>query len=176
MRSLVSKPGVRLAVFVAAMLAAVGPLQAGDHEQDDGDELATPAFRRSIGRLPRNSLDSLGVLFSQNAAAAIVGVTLTGASLDLDDPVRREVRGNDLGGLRDFGDRLGDSEVVAPLTLGLFAAGRVAGRGRFRDMTYDLLQAQLLVSVVGLTSKEIAHRERPNHGRRAFPSGHSYSW
>jgi membrane-associated phospholipid phosphatase len=145
-------------------------------EADEEEPAVSAGERRTIARFPRNGAESLKVFVTDNLAAVIVGATLIGGSLDLDGSLRREVGGSDLGGLRDLGDTLGDSEVVVPLTAGLFAAGRATGPGRFRDMTYDLAQTQLLVTVLGVASKRLVGRERPNHRPLAFPSGHSYTW
>lgn len=125
-----------------------------------------------------NLLRNMGGLASRdNVAPFLVGGGLTGLSFALDDRVRPELQGSDLGGLQAFGDKIGDAEVVVSLTAGLFVAGRIAGNRRFRDMTYDLAQAQLVVSAIGVPMKTLVGRERPNgSNNRSFPSGHSYSW
>ena len=139
---------------------------------------ATRDQRRTLGRLPVNWLRNIGGLASRdNAAPFLVGGGLTGLSFTLDDRVRAELKGRDLGGLKSFGDKIGDAEVVISLTAGLFVAGRIAGNRRFGDMTYDLAQAQLVVSAIGVPMKSLVGRERPNGSdNRSFPSGHSYSW
>lgn len=134
--------------------------------------------RRTLGRLPMNCLRNIGGLVSRdNVAPFLAGGGLAGLSFALDDRGRQELKGSDLGGLRSFGDKIGDAEVVISLTAGLFVAGRIAGNRRFRDMTYDLAQAQLVVSAIGAPLKALVGRGRPNgSNNRSFPSGHSYSW
>jgi membrane-associated phospholipid phosphatase len=118
-----------------------------------------------------------GLVARDNAAPFLVGGGLTAVSFALDDEVRTELSGSDLGGLQSFGDTVGDATVVAPLTGGLFVVGRFSGNQRFRDMTYDLAQAQIVTLAIGHAAKRLVGRERPNgSNRHSFPSGHSFGW
>ena len=175
---------------VAALIVVAAPPPGGAEEWGppaptaaQADPIATTSptrsdGRRTLGRLPVNLLRNLaGLVANDNAVPFLVGGALTGASFAADDDVREYFSDRDLGDLQSFGDRLGDAEVVVPLTAGLFLAGRVAGNQRFRDMTYDFAQAQLVVGGLGGLAKRAVGRQRPNGSNdRSFPSGHSYSW
>jgi len=183
-----------VALFRAATLAAAALLSATHASPDDGawgppapaheealrqvEKPTSPDGRRTLKRLPVNFLRSIGGLVStDNAIPFLVGGGLTAGSFALDDTVREQLEGEDIGGLRAFGDKLGDVEVVVPLTAGMLVIGRLAGNQRFRDMSYDFAQAQIAVGALGGLLKAAVGRERPNgSNNHSFPSGHSYSW
>jgi len=139
---------------------------------------ASPDGRRTLKRLPVNILRNLaGLVSADNAVPLLVGGALTAGAFALDDRVGEHFEDHGLGGLQSFGDKLGDAEVVIPVTAGIFAIGRIAENQRFRDMSYDLAQAQIAVGALGGLLKTAVARERPNGSNtRSFPSGHSYSW
>ncbi len=122
-------------------------------------------------------LRNLGGLASGDLAVPVLaGAGLTGVSFALDDSARAALSGNDLAGLRSFGNRIGAAEVVGPLAGSLFLAGRLSSNRRFREMTYDLAQSQLVVLGVGHALKRVVNRERPNGSDYSLPSGHSFAW
>jgi len=136
--------------------------------------------RRTLLRLPHNLARNVaGLVLPDNLVPLLGSAAVTAGSFALDDDVRDWFQEEEerLGGLHSFGDKLGDAEVVVPLTAGLFLAGRLAENQRFRDMTYDFAQAQIAAGLVGAGLKRAVGRERPNGSNdRSFPSGHSYSW
>lgn len=180
---------IRTATALAAALLAAAGGSAGEGEWGPPaphQEATAPApprapspdGRRTLLRLPVNILRNLGGLVStDNAVPFLVGGALTAGSFALDDSVREHFEDHDLGGLQSFGDKLGDPEVVVPVTAGIFVIGRIAKNQRFRDMSYDFAQAQIAVGALGGLLKVSVRRERPNGSNtRSFPSGHSYSW
>jgi membrane-associated phospholipid phosphatase len=179
----------RIALFLVAALSAAASAPADDdawgppgpgarEEAEPSAPSPSPDGRRTLKRLPINLLRSLvGLVSSDNALPVLVGGALTAGSFALDDSVREHFEDHDLGGLQSFGDKLGDAEVVVPVTAGVLVIGRLAGNQRFRDMSYDLAQAQLAVGALGGLLKTAVGRQRPNGSNdRSFPSGHSYSW
>ena len=162
------------------VLALAAPAFAGADAEPEPPPKKAPASdgRRSLARLPANLLrGTTGLFAAENLVPFVAGAGATGLAFVVDDDVRAELRGSDLGGLQSFGDKIGDAEVVVPLTAGLFLAGRVAHNPRFRRMTYDFAQAQIETAVLGGAMKRIVGRERPNGtNNHSFPSGHSYSW
>ena len=159
--------GFRSAILVVALVL---PGVARAAEPSDG--------RRTLARLPANlARGTVGLFAKDNLVPFVVGGSLTAAAFPFEDDVRSELRGSDLGGLQSFGDKIGDAVVVVPMTAGLFLAGRAVHAPRFRDMTYDLAQAQVATAVLGGALKRAVGRERPNgSNHHSFPSGHSYSW
>jgi membrane-associated phospholipid phosphatase len=163
------------------ILALAAPAFAGPVPDNEAPARKAPGpdGRRTLARLPANLLRGTAGLFAaDNLVPFVAGAGATGLSFLADDAVREELRGSDLGGLQSFGDKIGDAEVVVPLTAGLLLAGRTRPPGtRFRNMTYDLAQAQIETTVLGGAMKRIVGRERPNGtNSHSFPSGHSYAW
>ena len=63
---------------------------------------------------------------------------------------------------------------MAPLTAGLFLAGRATHNSRFRAATYDIAQAAIITNVYTTALKSAAQRNRPDASDRlSFPSGHT---
>ncbi|HET8647052.1 MAG TPA: hypothetical protein VFO85_16265, partial [Vicinamibacteria bacterium] len=108
----------------------LGPLPA--LEPGDG--------RRTLGRFAPNLARNLaGFLDPRNGSALVLGATVSGAATLLDRPAHRyfaqRPRAPEFGAL---GQQIGSAGIMAPLTLGLFAAGRAPHDTRFRAATYDL--------------------------------------
>jgi membrane-associated phospholipid phosphatase len=162
------------------VLALAAPAASGSDAEPAARPEKAPSRdgRRTLSRLPANLLrGTVGLFAAENLVPFTVGAGTTALAFVADDEVRSEMRGHDLGGLQSFGDKLGDVEVVVPLTAGLFLAGRAVHDTRFRNMTYDLAQAQITTTILGGSLKRIVGRERPNGtNAHSFPSGHSYSW
>jgi hypothetical protein len=176
------------AAMVAALLAAAAapaseaawgpPAPTRQAPAPEAGKPPSPDGRRTLKRLPVNFLRGLaGLASSDNGIPLLVGGALTAGSFALDDTLLDHFEDHELDGLQSFGDKLGDAEVVVPVTAGVFVIGRLAKNQRFRDMSYDLAQAQLAVGALGGLLKTAIGRERPNGSNsRSFPSGHSYSW
>jgi membrane-associated phospholipid phosphatase len=159
-------------------LAAPGPVRADAEPTTSPEKAPGKDGRRTLRRLPANLLrGTVGLFAADNLVPFVAGAGTTALAFAVDDEVRSELRGSDIGGLQSFGDKIGDAEVVVPLTAGLLLAGRAFPGTRFRRMTYDLAQAQIETAVLGGAMKRIVGRERPNGTNDlSFPSGHSYSW
>jgi membrane-associated phospholipid phosphatase len=171
---------VRASCPVMLILALAVPAVADDPPGAVERERPAPSRdgRRTLTRLPVNlARGTAGLFGAPNAIPFAVGASATALAFTQEDSVRDRLRGDDLGGLQSFGDKLGDAVVVVPLTAGLLLAGRATHDTRFRNMTYDLAQAQIATTALGGAMKRIVGRERPNGtNSHSFPSGHSYSW
>lgn len=78
--------------------------------------------------------------------------------------------------LEDFldpGQVIGAEFFLAPATLLVYGAGRVAGNDVAKDVAVQLLRAQLVSQVITHGIKFAADRQRPDGSSYAFPSGHA---
>jgi membrane-associated phospholipid phosphatase len=156
---------------VAGETAMAGPrpaeseAQAVDRLRNDG--------RRTIGRLPANLGRSLiGVFHADNLGPLIAGGTAAAAAASLDDDAREAAVGQ-LGWSDSF-ETAGGPVYSTLFVAGMFTAGRFAGSGRFRSMTYDMLDAAIVNFSYAEILKVAVGRERPNgEDHKSFPSGHT---
>jgi membrane-associated phospholipid phosphatase len=77
--------------------------------------------------------------------------------------------------LFDGGASTGSGWVQVGGALGVYAFGHIAGHPRVAEVGADLVQAQLLNTVVTQGIKLAVDRTRPDQGRYSFPSGHTSS-
>jgi len=136
--------------------------------------------RRTVSRFVSNfGRNVKGVFSSQNLAPLAVGTVITGAALTLDNGARNVLR-NRAEDLGQFGQSAGALRTVAPLTVGLFAAGRASRDSRFRAASYDIAQAALVTGLYTEVLKRGLGRGRPDGSdQRSFPSGHTsnaFAW
>jgi len=129
--------------------------------------------RRTIGRLPANlGRGVVGVFHRDNLVPFLAGGAAAGASSIFDDDVRRSVANPDSG----FGKTLETAGAwpASVLVGGLFTAGRLVRDQRFRDTSYDLLDAMVVNFGYTQLLKVTVRRERPDGSNNAsFPSGHA---
>ena len=126
-----------------------------------------------MGRLPANLGRSVvGVFHKDNLVPFLVGGAATGVSSAFDDDVRRSVANPDSGFAKTLETAGGWPTSV--LVGGLFTAGRFAHGQRFRDTSYDLLDAMVVNFGYTQLLKVTVRRERPDGSNNAsFPSGHA---
>jgi membrane-associated phospholipid phosphatase len=155
----------------AADLAPVGPAPPSSRQEE-----ATPHpgdGRRTIGRLPANLGTSLvGVFRGDNLVPLLVGGAAAGASSFFDEDVRDTV--TDQFAWSETFETAGGPLYSAVFVAGMFTAGRFAHGGRFRAMTYDMLDAAVVSAAYCSVLKVAVGRERPNgQDDKSFPSGHT---
>jgi membrane-associated phospholipid phosphatase len=139
--------------------------------------------RRTLGALPANLGRSfVGLVARENVAPLALGAGLAAGSTFFDSGAQRYALGPgaDMRTLGEVGGKAGGFGVVAPLTAGLFVAGRLSGPGSFRAATYDMTQAIIVTGVTTHVLKTTAHRLRPDGSNElSFPSGHTstaFAW
>ncbi len=154
-----------LGLLVAGPLA--GPAAAGEDAvvRDDG--------RRTVHHLPANLLrGAIGVVSSDNIPAFLV-VGMAAASASFLDKDTREAATGQLGWSDTF-ETAGGGVYSTVFVAGMFTAGRFSRSGRFRAMTYDMLDAAVVNFAYTEVLKVAVGRERPNgQDNKSFPSGHS---
>jgi len=164
----------------AASPEGVAPADKGratpsiDGAQSDGRRTG----RRFVPNLGRNLA---GVLSPDNLQPFLITAVAAGAAAPFDDNVvsyfTPDRRAKWLG---DLGATIGTAYVIGPAAAALYGAGRLAGRGRFRDATYDIAQVTLVTAAYTTAIKYPTQRERPDGSDRlSFPSGHTsnaFAW
>src|SRR5262245_10534784 len=152
----------RVFLILGCLLAA--PLRAqelpsGDAPQppDLGRFLPKEGFeedgRRTLGAFPKNLGRSfVGVFSKQSLAPFLIGAAVTTTSSFMDGSAQRfgTAQSNTFG---KIGSKAGGFPVMASLTVGLFAAGRMSAPGAFRSATYDMTQAVIVGSVYTMIGK-----------------------
>lgn len=151
--------------------APAGPAAAESREEASGVRLDDG--RRTIGRLPANlGRGLIGVFHGDNLAPLVAGSVATGAATFLDEEVRNAVV-DQLDWSESFATA-GGPIYSSIFVVGMFAAGRFADGGRFREMTYDMLDAATVNFTYTALLKAAVGRERPNgENNQSFPSGHT---
>jgi hypothetical protein len=130
--------------------------------------------RRTMGRFPANFLrGTVGIVSTDNIKPLLVGGAATASGAIFDDQVAEAIADpeNNFGQLFEGGAH---PAVFGAAVTVLFAVGRTVEAPRFRDATYDWMEAYLLNT--GMTSflKASVGRERPNgEDDMSFPSGHA---
>lgn len=73
----------------------------------------------------------------------------------------------------EVGEIAGGGWAQAGAALGTFIVGRATGNRRVQVVGADLVQAQIVTSIITQGLKLSVNRRRPDDGRFSFPSGHS---
>jgi membrane-associated phospholipid phosphatase len=167
--------GATTAILVlAASLAAAqdpkpgapenGPEQRGAHDQ-----------RRTVRSYGHNLLyNTLAVPRKANLDPFLVTVAFSAPAYAWDDEVVGYFARHPHQNFGDIGAALGGGLAIGGLTVGFFAAGRVARGDRFRAVTYDASQAIIINQLYTTALKLVVTRERPDHSNHlSFPSGHA---
>ena len=134
--------------------------------------------RRTMSRfVPNLGRNLAGVVSPRNAGMLGLGVSAAGMGRLLDGPTHNYFSLRPRApGFGRFGQKAGGVGVVAPLTVGLFAAGRASHDTRFRAATYDLAQSMFVSQTYTTALKMSVGRTRPDGSNRlSFPSGHTAS-
>jgi membrane-associated phospholipid phosphatase len=108
----------------------------------------------------------------------ILGAGGTGAiAIEGSDPrlVHSAVKSEELGELFRGGSYPGSGWFQITGAVGTYVAGRVSGNAKVLAIGNDLVQAQILNTVLTSGVKFAAHRTRPDGGHNSFPSGHTSS-
>jgi membrane-associated phospholipid phosphatase len=168
-----------LALLVGSPLSGqtvVADLPAGS--PDGSPNVAPPPAprddgRRTIGRLPMNlARGAIGMFHADNAVPFIAGEAATGIATAFDAEARHPS-----SSAFDWSSSLetGAGPIYSTIFVaGMFTAGRIAHRPRFRAMTYDMLDAAIVNFAYTEVLKVAVGRARPNgQDNKSFPSGHT---
>ncbi len=160
-------------LLVLGLLA--GGLLAGPAAAAPAEKAATPRDdgRRTVRALPSNLLrGTIGFVGADNVPALLVaGIGASSASF-LDNDAREAATGQ--LGWSDTFETAGGGVYSTVFVAGMFTAGRFSASGRFRAMTYDMLDAAVVNFAYTEVLKVAVGRERPNgQDNKSFPSGHS---
>lgn len=136
--------------------------------------------RRSLGRfVPNLGRNIVGVFSRDNLKPLFAGALLTASATRFDTDAQSLLRSR-AQGFGEAGQRAGTLSTVAPLALGLFAAGRATADTRFRALTYDMAQSAMVTGLYTEVLKRSVGRNRPDGSDpRSFPSGHTsnaFAW
>ena len=134
------------------------------------------AGETTVAALPGDILDDAGALWTTSnawwllggAAGALLAYQVEdpeAAAQFLDQPVFDQIS--------DFGNVWGDIRLQAPLALGTWGVGSLAGSREAAALGYDLSRGLLLTYGVVSLLKTSFHRTRPNGDDYSFPSGHT---
>jgi hypothetical protein len=138
----------------------------------DGAPFRTPSTKDFPKELAKNFR---GLFTRRNLMPLIIGASATAGSAALDSTLRKApANRNHFEAFGGLGGSLGSPGYLAAIFSSTFLAGQLAEEGRFKSMSYDLMQGYLLTT--GLTSglKHAIGRNRPNlENDLSFPSGHA---
>lgn len=166
-----------LAIWTWGALAA--PATALEDEPAQQGTGVVPRLRDDKRRTVRSYGTNLvhnvvGVLSSDNRRPFVVAAALTPLSFIGDDDVKRYFTEHRHERYGEIGQDVGGALAVGGLTVGFFAAGRVARGDRFRAATYDASQAIIVTQLYTQGLKLAVRRKRPDDSNRmSFPSGHA---
>jgi hypothetical protein len=151
----------------AAAQVVTPPKEAATHRDQDG--------RRTLRRLPANFGHGIvGVFHRENLLPLVAGGVATGGASVLDQDMRDWINPDPDHGWSETAETAGGPLWSTVFVGGMFTAGRLSGEGRFRAMTYDMLDASMINVVYFQSIKAIVRRERPNgSNNQSFPSGHT---
>ncbi len=162
-----------LAAPVRAEVAGpAAPAAGGTTAQEPARSLVDG--NRTLRRLPANLGRSLvGVVSPESLSPFILGGMAAGTASFFDEDARETMTGQ-LEWSEDF-ETAGGPVYSTLFVVGMFTAGRFAAPGgRFRAMTYDMLDAAIVNAAYSSVIKELVGRERPNgQDDKSFPSGHT---
>jgi membrane-associated phospholipid phosphatase len=132
--------------------------------------------RRTMAAFPKNLGRSfVGVFSKDNLMPLVFGAAATGIGSRFDQTTKTALAGR-ADNFGQTGSTVGGLTVMAPLTLGLFAAGRFTHDGTFRAFSYDATQAIIVNGVYTGIFKKTVGRTRPDGSDSlSFPSGHASS-
>ena len=177
------RAGLVPATLRLALAGAAGARAAGEEPAAAGPPARAEDGRRTTGRLLGNlGRGFAGVWSADSLPPFLAGAAATAGASFADEAVRDAVAdpGSSIG---KGGQVAGGAAVTYTVAAGLFAAGRLSDRPRFRAATYDIACATVVNQVYTHAVKLAVGRERPNgEGGRtnsAFPSGHAanaFAW
>jgi membrane-associated phospholipid phosphatase len=129
--------------------------------------------RRTMAAFPKNlGRNFVGVFSGQNLLPFAVGAAATSVSSAFDYRTQDLLQGA-CQVCGKTGAKVGGAAIV-PVVGTLFVAGRFAPQGRFRNMTYDFVQALAVSEAYTGILKYGVHRPRPDGSDNlSFPSGHT---
>lgn len=132
--------------------------------------------RRTLGAFPKNLGRGFVSVFSRESVRPfLVGALAAGAGSFADTRTNTMFSGR-APGFGKVGSTAGGIVGMAPLTVGLFVAGRASRDTKFRAATYDLAEATIVTGVYTSVLKAAVHRPRPDGSNNlSFPSGHTSS-
>jgi membrane-associated phospholipid phosphatase len=174
--------GVLIGALGTAQMALAGQEPDPVPQPGTGATAADPApaspvrndGRRTMRRFPANFLgETVGLFNADNLKPLLIGGAATGIGAVFDDRVAEAIADP----AHNFGQAF--ETGAHPAVFGgavtiLFAVGRTVEAPRFRDTTYDWMQAYLLNAGLTNVLKVTVARERPNgEDHKSFPSGHA---
>jgi membrane-associated phospholipid phosphatase len=136
--------------------------------------------RRTTGRFVKNlGRNVVGVFSRESLVPLLAGSAFTAAATRFDGGTQELLKGQ-AEGLGEFGASAGAFRTIAPVTAGLFAAGRASTDSRFRAASYDVAQATIVTGLYTGLLKAAVGRTRPDGSdTKSFPSGHTsnaFAW
>ena len=127
------------------------------------------AFPKKLGR------NFAGLVAQDNFAPLIAGVFGSAFSSTLDRDVYSYFADKDrLGGIDNFGEKLGGATIVTAAAATVFLTSRLSDNQKFRSFAYSLAQSYIIANTVTVGLKYSANRLRPDGSNNlSFPSGHT---
>jgi len=167
-------------VLVAALVAAAVPARAEQGPATGPDKQPKRVRgandkRRTVRSYGTNLTHNItGVLSKGNREAFFYTAAFTVPARTWDEEVVRFFDQHPHKHFGTVGATMGGTLAIAGVTLGGFAAGRMAYADRFRAASYDVSQAVIVTQLYTQALKFAVRRERPDgSNRQSFPSGHA---
>jgi membrane-associated phospholipid phosphatase len=172
-RTVVCLIGILFSAHIAAAqpAAPASPAQQTEAASAVGDQTVTllelfTGLGHDLTRLP-----STGDALTLAAGGALsIAVHQEDASL-----TRRAHASEPLDEVFDAGAKTGSGWVQVGGAVAVYAVGRIGKYGRMTEVGADLVQAQVLNTVITTGLKVAVDRTRPDQGKYSFPSGHTSS-
>lgn len=161
------------ASFAAIVLTALTATASSAQEAPVSASTSMPSLRSVFGSLQ----DDVRQLPTLGNAAWLGGAGALAVAVHENDPRITEsaVGSAGLEGFLDSGSPLGNGFVQGGGALGTYVIGRLTHRPDIASVGGLLLRAQVINAALTQGIKVITDRERPDGGRRSFPSGHTSS-
>lgn len=125
---------------------------------------------KGLGRDVRHVPSLANGLWLAGGGAAALSVRASDTQI-----TARVASSSSLDALLEAGAVGGGGMVQGGAALGTFVVGRLAHHRRMAETGAALVRAQMLNAVLTQALKLAVQRERPDHGRYSFPSGHTSS-
>jgi hypothetical protein len=155
--------------------AAISLPDPGAFEQQPAGPAPTPRHT-GIHALGKDLLDDFKHLPSkENSIWAGVAGGLALAVHPVDDNVMNGLAYDSKAqSFFKLGKYLGQSYVLIPVAITVYATGRIQDKPKVSHVGMDLIQALLMAEAITQTLKYTTRRERPDDsGKTSFPSGHA---
>jgi membrane-associated phospholipid phosphatase len=168
-------------ITAVALLVALTPMLARAEEPPAAEPAKNvPAprddKRRTVRSYGTNLVHNIVAVPGNAAPSLVITAAITAPALAWDANVEQYFAEHPHETWGEVGSALGGGLAIGGLTLGFFAAGRLASGDRFRAATYDVSQAIIVTELYTTALKLAIRRERPDGSNHlSFPSGHASS-